>query len=234
MLPYIKALRDAADAVTEQAAKLRGLEVGHIRIGAFSSISCHVLAPVLKEFKSAYPSISIELREGDDAGVAEMLVRDEVDFGFIDAPVSTGFESFIVRRDPFVAVMAENSHCADMETVPLSLYTSTPTVLFDEGSQKEAMGIFRKNKIFPRVEYTSRDDNLILSLIENGLCIGYMGQLILTKTSYRVTSRPTEPQYSRDIMFVIRSIENASPAAGHFVSFLKNYLDKQNTPKPLN
>ena len=60
--------------------------------------------------------------------------------------------------------------------------------LYDEGSQKEAMGIFRKNKIIPRVEYTSRDDNLILSLIENSLCIGYMGQLILTKNSYRVVS----------------------------------------------
>ena len=48
MLPYIRHLRDAADAVNEQAAKLKGLEVGHIRIGTFSSVSCHVLAPVLK------------------------------------------------------------------------------------------------------------------------------------------------------------------------------------------
>lgn len=44
------------------------------------------------------------------------------------------------------------------------------------------------------------------------------------------SSRPTEPQYSRDIMFVVRSIENASPAAGHFISFQKNYLVKQKTP----
>ena len=39
MLPYIKRLRDAADSVYEQAAKLKGLEVGHIRIGTFSSVS---------------------------------------------------------------------------------------------------------------------------------------------------------------------------------------------------
>lgn len=59
MLPYITRLRDATEAVSEQAAKLKGLEVGHIRIGTFSSISCHVLAPVLKEFKALYPNISI-------------------------------------------------------------------------------------------------------------------------------------------------------------------------------
>lgn len=224
MLPYIKRLRDAADSVYEQAAKLKGLEVGHIRIGTFSSVSCHVLAPVLKEFKAAYPNISIEIREGDDAGVTAMLLRDEVDFGFMDAPVPAGFDSFLVRRDPFMAVVSEGSPYAAMDTVPLSAYSTEPTVLYDEGSQKEAMGIFRKNKITPRVEYTSRDDNLILSLIENGLCIGYMGQLILTKNSYRVVSRPTEPAFHREIMFVVRSIENASPAAAHLIAFFKDYL----------
>ena len=221
MLPYIRHLRDAAEAVSQQAAKLKGVEVGHIRIGTFSSVSCHVLAPVLKEFKTVYPNISIEIREGDDAGVNAMLLRDEVDFGFMDAPVPAGFDSILVRRDPF---MAENSPYAAAEKVSLSVYSSEPTALYDEGSQKEAMGIFRKNKITPRVEYTSRDDNLILSLIENDLCIGYMGQLILTKNSYRVVSRPTEPQYYRDIMFVVRSIENASPAAARFVEFFKKYL----------
>ena len=119
-----------------------------------------------------YPNISIEIREGDDASVNAMLLRDEVDFGFMDAPVPAGFDSFLVRRDPFMAVVSENSPYAAAEKVSLSVYSSEPTALYDEGSQKEAMGIFRKNKITPRVEYTSRDDNLILSLIENDLCIG--------------------------------------------------------------
>ena len=224
LLPYIKQLRNAQELLTEQAAKLKGAEIGHIRIGTFSSVSCHVLAPVLKEFKAVYPNISIEIREGDDAGVNEMLLRDEVDFGFMDAPVPAGFDSLLVRRDPFVAVVSEDSPYAVAEAVPLPAYSSEPTALFDEGSQKEAMGVFRKNKIAPRVEYTSRDDNLILSLIENNLCIGYMGKLILTKNSYRVVSRPTVPQYYREIMLVVRSIENASPAAAHFVEFFKNHL----------
>lgn len=226
MLPYIRRLRDAADAVTEQAAKLKGLEVGHLRIGTFSSVSCHVLAPVLKDFKAVYPNISIEIREGDDAGVTAMLTRDEVDFGFVDAPVPQGFDSFLVRRDPFMAVVPEKSAFADMEEIPLSVYATEPVALYEEGSQKEAMGIFRKNKITPRVEYTSRDDNLILSLIENGLCIGYMGQLILAKNSYRVVCRPTQPQNYREIMFAVRSVENASPAAAHFIQFFREYLDK--------
>lgn len=227
MLPYIKQLRDAAEAVNEQAAKLKGLEIGHIRIGTFSSVSCHVLAPVLKDFKAVYPNISIEIREGDDAGVTAMLLRDEVDFGFVDAPVPQGFDSFLVQRDPFLAVVPENSPYAAMDAVPLSVYQTEPTALYDEGSQKEAMGVFRRNKIAPRVEYTSRDDNLILSLIENGLCIGYMGGLILTKNPYRVVTRPTVPQVYREIMFVVRSIENASPAASHLIDFFRSYIARQ-------
>ena len=99
ILPYIKQLSDAAEAVNEQAAKLKGLEIGHVRIGTFSSVSCHVLAPVLKEFKAVYPNISIEIREDDDAGVTAMLMRNEIDFGFADAPVPRGFDSILIRRE---------------------------------------------------------------------------------------------------------------------------------------
>lgn len=124
ILPYIKQLSDAAEAVNEQAAKLKGLEIGHVRIGTFSSVSCHVLAPVLKEFKAVYPSISIEIREDDD-GVTAMLMRNEIDFGFADAPVPRGFDSILIRRDPFLAVVAENSPLAAMDTIPLSTPSST-------------------------------------------------------------------------------------------------------------
>ena len=226
ILPYIKQLSDAAEAVNEQASKLKGLEIGHVRIGTFSSVSCHVLAPVLKEFKAVYPSISIEIREDDD-GVTAMLMRNEIDFGFADAPVPRGFDSILIRRDPFLAVAAENSPLAAMDTIPLSTFQHEPTILCDEGSQKEATGIFRRNKITPRVEYTSRDDNLILSLIENGLCIGYMGQLVLNKTPYHVVSRPTDPQVYRDIVLAVRSIENAPPATAHLIDFIRDYLARQ-------
>lgn len=230
MLPYIRRLQEAADAVTVEAAKLKGVEMGHIRIGTFSSVSCHVLVPVLKEFKAAYPNISIEIREGDDAGVTAMLQRDEVDFGFVDAPAPAGFDAFLVRRDPFMAVVSEDSPYAAMDTVPLSVFSTESMAMFDEGSQKEAMGVLRRSKIIPCLEYTSRDDNLILSLIENGLCIGYMGQLILTRNSYRVVSRPTQPQNYRDIMLVMRSEEKTSPAATRLIEFLKKYLQENSAP----
>lgn len=112
--------------MNEQAAKLKGLEIGHVRIGTFSSVSCHVLAPVLKEFKAVYPNISIEIREDDDAGVTAMLMCNEIDFGFADAPVPRGFDSILIRRDPFLAVAAENSPLAAMDTIPCPPSSTSP------------------------------------------------------------------------------------------------------------
>ena len=100
--------------------------------------------------------------------------------------------------------------------------------MYDESTQKEGMGIFRKNKITPRIEYISGDDDFILSLIENGLCLGYMGSTILYRDCYHVVTRPTEPQYYRDIMLVLRSCEAASPATKHLIAILKDYLSRQN------
>lgn len=224
MLPYIEKLRDAEEAVYDQSAKLRGIESGHIRIGTFSSVSRHILLPILRDFKKAHPHITIELREGDNLAIESWLMRGTVDFAFMDSPTLPGFEAIDVCHDPFVAVMAESSDYAAMETVPLKIFETAPMILFDENTKKEAAGILHQHKIKPRVEFTSRDDDVVLSLIESDLCLGFMGKLILTEAPFRVVCRPTAPQFYRDIVLTIKDRNAASVAAQRFIEYFEKRL----------
>lgn len=231
MLPYFEGLKEAGDALYSQSEMLRGIESGHIRIGTFSSISCHLLASALKEFKKEHPNFTIEIKEGDNMAIESWLMQDKVDFGFIDAPSLQGFEEIPIYKDPFVAVVSPDSKYADYDIIPLELFEDAPMVLFDEGTKKEAMGILFKNKIKPKVEFTSRDDRFILSLIENNVCMGFMGQLILERMPYNVISKPTDPQFYRDIILTLRDKESASIATRKFVDFITDYSNQLKTAK---
>lgn len=225
MLPYIQKLRDAEAELYEQSSRLLGVETGHVRIGTFSSVSCHILSPIIRDFKLQHPHISIEIREGDNYSIESWLLKNEVDVGFIDLPGISGFEVIPVCRDPLLAVVSQESPYASMDTVPLKIFETEPMVLFDEDTKKEAQGILQQAKVTPRVEYTSRDDNFIMSLIENNLCMGLMGKLVLTKSSYHVVGIPTEPQFYRDIVFTMRNRNVASAAAKKFIDFFEEHLD---------
>lgn len=226
ILPYIKELSRAEESVYHESERLRGMESGHIKLGTFSSVSCHIMIPILKAFKTSYPNISIEIREGDNFAIESWLAQGTVDFGFIDSPTLAGFTEIPVCTDPFRAVMAKDSEYARLDIIPIEVFEKVPMILFDEGTKKEAAGILRRSKINPKVEYTSRDDSLILSMIENDLCMGFMGSLILTKTPYKVVAKPTEPAFFRDIVLTVKNRGAASTAARKFIEFFEEHLEK--------
>ena len=224
LLPYIQELSRAEERVYVESDKLRGVETGNIRLGTFSSVACYILVPILTKFKKAYPNINIEVREGDNLQIESWLSEGSVDLGFIDAPAPTGFDTIDIYTDPFVAVMSNDREFTKLKKVPLKTFEETPMVLFNEGTKKEAAGLLHKQKIKPKVEYVSRDDSMILSLIENDLCIGYMGRLIINRTRYNVTYRYTDPQFERKIVLALRDMEKANSATKKLIDFISEHL----------
>jgi len=223
---YVEKVVQAEAALQEEASKLSGIEGGTIRIGTFSSISSHVLVPIIRDFKSKHPKIHIELQHGDNLAIETMLSRGIVDLGIVDLPISSEFTTYSILKDPFVAVLPANHPCAGMERVPLSVFEEYPVVLFNEDTNKEAAGILRKNRIHANVEYLSSDDPTILSMIEEGMCIGFMGSLILHKTNYNIVTRPTEPSIVREIAFAAKDMAEASPAVHRFLDFALENIRK--------
>ena len=205
--------------------KLKGVESGRIVLGTFSSVSCHILMPIIKAFKDAYPNINIEIREGDNLAIESWLAKGSIDFGFIDSPTLPGFETIHVCRDPFVAVMSEEGVYANRDDIPVEIFEETPMIIVDEGSPKEAGGILRQINITPNIVHSSKDNSLILSMIENRLCLGYMGKLVLTKTPYKIISKPTVPQFYRDIVLTIKDRNAASVATQKFLEFFEENLE---------
>lgn len=224
LYPYFRALSEAEHSVYNEANKLNGLETGTIRIGTFPSVSCHVLMPILKKFKEKYSSIRLEMFEGDNSQIEAWLLRGTVDFGILGAPTLSGFETMDLLTDPFVAMVSKNHKYASEKVIPLYVFAQEPMVLFDEGTDKEAAGILRRNHITPNVEYLSRDDSMILSMISNNMCIGYMGLLIATNSPYEIRYKPTEPQFYRNIVLATNKKNDISSATMKLLDFIQENM----------
>jgi DNA-binding transcriptional LysR family regulator len=82
--------RQVFGAVTqacEAVDAVKGLERGHLRVGAASTIGTYLLPGPLGAFKRAHPAIDVALEVANKARTLERLLTGEIDLGFVGAPL---------------------------------------------------------------------------------------------------------------------------------------------------
>ncbi len=78
VLRYVREILKWNNEMVQEIADINGLEIGTIRIGTFSSVSVQWLPEILKEFSNHYPSIDIELFEGDYDEIEEWILMERL------------------------------------------------------------------------------------------------------------------------------------------------------------
>ena len=226
LLPYIRNLSNAHNELSDKIFELLGIESGLIRIGTFSSVSCHLLAPIFKDFKAKYPNIKFELHQGNYREIETWISEGTVDFGFVDLPTLKEFEVIPIKDDRMMALLPVKHTYAKEEFVPLEIFESEPVILLEEGTKKEVLEMFRKNRVKPKVEYRTEDDYTIMSMVENGLGISILAELVLQRNPYNIVVKETMPKFSRKIGIALKSRKQASMAVKCFLDFVVENIDQ--------
>lgn len=227
LFPYIRHLRNAHNDLSEKVFELLGIESGLIRIGTFSSISCHLLSPILREFKAKHPNIKFELIQGDYRDIELWVAEGTVDFGFVALPTLKEFEVIPIGEDKMLAILPTNHPYANNnEAIPLNLFENEPVILLAEGTKKEVLEMFRRNHIKPNIEYRVADDYTIMSMVENELGISILAELILLRNPYNIVAKETNPIFSRKIGIALKNQKQTSMAVRCFLDYVIENKDR--------
>lgn len=221
LLPYMKNIYHAYRKLKEKRSEMEGVEKKTIRIGAFASVSCHWLPGLLKAFKERYPSVSFELYQGDYTAIEELVKEGSVDFGIINpqAVTSPELQTIPLKKDPMLAVLPLSHPLAEKDKVPLKELAKQPFILLEEGSLNEPLENFEESGISPNIQYIVHDDYTIMAMIEKGLGVGILSELILNRVNYRIAVRSIEPSLSRTIGVVFRNKKILPIASRKFLDF---------------
>lgn len=221
LLPYARSLVAEYEKLQMQVDELNGLQSGLIRIGTFSSVATHWLPNIIKEFQKDYPHIDYELLLGDYAEIEEWVIEGRVDCGFLKLPTRPDFETIFLEEDKLLAVIPEDHPLADCEKFPIAALCDGPFILLEKGENSEVSEIFRRCGLTPKVHFTTWDDFSIMSMVENGLGVGILPQLILRRTPYRILTKELDVPAYRSIVLAMRSKKTASLAVKRFIEYLQ-------------
>lgn len=220
LLPYAKSLVDEYEKLQMQVDELNGLQSGLIRIGTFSSVATHWLPKIIKRFQKDYPNIDYELLLGDYSEIERWISDGTVDFGFVRSPAKAGLETEFLAEDPLVAVLPENHPLAKEEKFPASAFKDEPFILLERDEDSDVADILEKQGIKADIRFTTWDDYAIMSMVENGLGISILPQLILRRAPYKIVTKPLDVPAYRKIGIALKDKKTASVAVKRFLEYL--------------
>ncbi len=221
LLPYAQNLCTDFDKLKMQVDELNGLQSGLIRIGTFSSVATHWLPNIIKEFQKDYPNIDYELLLGDYTEIEEWIHTGRVDCGFLRLPTHPEFETILLQKDKLMAIIPENHPLKDCDKFPVNALCKEPFMLLEKGAKAEISEIFERNNLTPNVKFTTWDDYAVMSMVESGLGIAILPELILKRVPYRIIAKELDVPAYRNIGLALRDKKTASLAVKRFIEYLK-------------
>lgn len=220
LLPQLKRICNEHEILMMQVEDLHDVQSGIIRIGTFSSVATHWIPNMLKIFKEDYPNIDFELLLGDYTEIENWIIEGRVDFGFLRLPIKADIETIFLEQDRLLVVIPEDHPLAEYDKFPISELLNSSFILLEKGAKADISEIFEKHQISPQISFTTWDDYAIMSMVENGLGVSILPELILHRIPYRIITKELDVPAYRNIGIAMRSQESLSLAAKRFLEYL--------------
>lgn len=226
MLPYIRDVVRAHQALADQAASLRGLEQGVVRIRSFNSVSSSLLPRAIQRFKQWHPAIRFELHQGLYQELEGLVRGGVVDFSFTDLCRPTEFSSRELFEDAYLAVLSKDHPLLRFDPIPRAEFVREPFILLDEGRGGATLNAFLAEHPDLDVQYRVGDDYSVLNMVENRLGVAVLPEMVARHAPSGVAVRQLSPPLLRRVGVIYRKETELSSAARAFLDVLGEVLEE--------
>ncbi len=224
MLPYVRKLLNEYDNLEGQVNKMNGLETGIVRIGTFASVAINILPDIFAHLKVEYPGIEYELLLGDYNEIEAWIDEGRVDCGFLRLPTVSEFEAVKVIEDEYKLVLPLGHPLAEMEDVAIEELEGENFLLLEHGGKTEVSDLLERYHVKPDIAFTTWEDFAIMAMVEKGLGVSILPDMILRRIPYSLEIRSLKIPYYRSIGIAFKDRGRLTPAARKFVEYVFSQL----------
>ena len=148
--------------------------------------------------------------------LTEMLSTGETDF-ILTSVQPKGVDWIPLAKDRLMAVMHKEHRFAPEARIPLQILAKEPFIMPAPGFDTDIERLFQRSGIKANVIFTSMDDYAIVSMVQHGIGVSVVPEMILRDKSEGLAVRELAPCQYRRLGIAIPSLSDASPAAAAFI-----------------
>ena len=227
IMPSVRGMLNYYEKLNQTVSAIRGLDFGTVRIGAFTSVAVHWLPGVIKEFQRDYPNVDIKLLNGDYHDVEKWITDGSVDLGFVNLPAKLGCECIALMEDRLLAILPPDHKFASYPKFPLVECETEAFITLLETSNHDANKALSAAGIKPNIKFSTKDDYAIIAMVEQGLGISIMPELLLRGRHDNVVIKELVPPSKRTIGLAIGETSSQSPATRKFADYIIKWVKEK-------
>ena len=168
----------------------------------------------------------------------EAAAKETMAYGILSAHNTSGnmqqlqikFDKLTSHDITFVGII-QTARASGLEKFPVAALCDAPFMMLEKDARADAAEIFERCGLSPSVRFTTWDDYAIMSMVESGLGVSILPELILQRVPYRICVRELDVPAYRRIGLALRDRESASLAVKCFLEYLKYRHDTLDSSK---
>ena len=181
-----------AQSIRNLSTELRDEGKGSLSIGTTHTQARYVLPDVIREFRSRYPQVRLNLHQGTSEQIAEMVGSDR-----IDCAVATGSEHLFADlsllpcyRWHRTVIVPRGHPLADGARLTLKALAAYPliTYTFSFTGPSSLHEAFARAGLAPNVAITARDADVIQTYVRLGLGVGIVAHMAVDAADAELTA----------------------------------------------
>ena len=227
LLPYIRSLLNDSEQLQQVISKIKGLEVGVVKIGMFNSVCVNWIPNLVKAYARLHPTVEIQIFQGGYEDVAMWIENATVDMGFVSLSSDYPFETKPLYKDPLMCIVPKGFKPKREGLVTIEDLKERQLVHQSEGNDSETSNYLKRHNISVATPFQIEDDQSLLAIVESGLGICLVPSLVLSNLKHDVDAYPLLPEAFRVIGLATRDLSNLSPIAKNFYAFILKYLKEE-------
>jgi DNA-binding transcriptional LysR family regulator len=224
LMPAIEKLLQAQRALNSQISAQNSRQRENIRLAAYSSICMHWLPTIVQQFRWAHPDVSVDIRMGSVEETYRWLEEDKVDLCFASRQDWGRYDWVPLWDDPLLAILPLDDPSAREERFPVTRFEGREFLMPSLGFDLDIMRVFEERSIHPDIKNTSVEDAAILSMVEHGLGVSILSELVLQGRRDNVASLPLDPPACRHMGVAAMSLAEAPALLREFIDYSKRIV----------
>lgn len=227
LIPSIRAILVHSGQLEKEISLVRQRKSGVIRVAAYTSMLMHWLPLIVKRFHEKFPDIAVELSSSSIDGTYQMLEAGDIDLAFASRQKSyPDFDYIHLWNDSLLAILPKTEENEKLNCFPISLYEGKDFIMPYFGFDKDILCVFERENVMPNIEPAYVDDQTVIIMVEHGMGISMLSELVMLGNTNNVVALPVVPEAHRELVIGLKSLKNASLPVREFINCAKDVLSE--------
>ncbi len=182
LLEHADRILDEIARAMAHLARAATLQEGRLALGTTDTLACHLLPPVLAEFRRRFAGIDLRIETRPSPVIAERVAARELDVGIVTLPIRTRLETELLVPHADVVITPREHPLAGRKRLRIRDLAEQPLILLDRTTATRA---FIESELAqpPRVAMETSSVEVLIRLVELGFGISVVPEIAVRRAN---------------------------------------------------